>query len=123
MEEDDLAELRKLEAARRKVADETEWHIRRASLALLALGANWVREAACATSNLGPDAWFPESSSDRKEAATARQVCWSECPVRLECLEASCLRRENFGIYGGFGRSEREAHAWDYDVLKQVGSM
>ncbi|MCX4813676.1 WhiB family transcriptional regulator [Streptomyces sp. NBC_01239] len=121
MEEDDLAELRKLEAARRKVADETDWHIRKASLALLALGADWVSDAACATSDLGPDAWFPENSGDRKTTAKAKHVCWFECPVRLECLEASCLRRENFGVYGGFGRTEREVHAWDYDAMKQVG--
>lgn len=42
-----------------------------------------------------------ETADDRaKRTAAARAVCWNECPVRRECLDAVDLRFDE-GIRGG----------------------
>ncbi|WP_328932638.1 MULTISPECIES: WhiB family transcriptional regulator [unclassified Streptomyces] len=118
MDDADLNELRELQAERRKIEAQIEGHIRKAELATQVVGFDWLEEAACKASGLDPDCWFPESSADRKAAAQAQAVCWS-CPVRLQCLQVACLRRD-YGIWGGLLQAERIAAAHDYDVLKLI---
>jgi hypothetical protein len=69
--------------------------------------------AACATSGIDPDAWFPVSQ-DRahasREAADALAVCAS-CLVRVHCLELSFRQWTigQHGIWGGTLPDERKA--------------
>lgn len=115
--EDDLGRLRELEAERRKVDSETEGHIRRAEFASEEVGADWINRAAC--KGLDPEWWFPDIGK-RGVAKRAKAVCWDKCPVRLECLESACLRRD-FGIWGGFTYTDRQANGFDYDNMKHLG--
>lgn len=68
--------------------------------------------AACSTSQLNPDDWYPVSvpvDAARREAAAAITVC-ATCPVRGECLELA-LRNwaiGQFGVWGGTVPTERE---------------
>ncbi len=68
--------------------------------------------AACSTSRLNPDDWYPVSvpvAAARGEAAAAIAVC-AACPVRGECLELA-LRNwgiGQFGVWGGTVPTERE---------------
>lgn len=67
--------------------------------------------AACSSSGLGPDEWYPISAppaAARLEAAAAIAVC-ATCPVRAACLELS-LRHwgvGQHGIWGGTVPAER----------------
>ena len=63
----------------------------------------WASAAACATSDLNPDAWFTEPGEHAWSAA--RAVCWS-CPVRQPCL-ASALARTESGLWGGYSEAQR----------------
>jgi len=71
--------------------------------------------AACSTSRLNPDDWYPVSvpvTAARREAAAAIAVC-AACPVRGECLELA-LRNwaiGQFGVWGGTVPAERESYA------------
>jgi hypothetical protein len=71
-----------------------------------------IARAACSTSGLSPDAWYPVSApaaAARREAAAAIAVC-HVCPVREECLELA-LRNwavGQFGVWGGTVPAERE---------------
>jgi hypothetical protein len=121
MNEGDLDESRKLQAARRLVDGQTEGHLKRAERATDAVGAEWIDRAACATSDLDPEAWFPRTPADNDTASLAKAICWNECSVRLECLQAACLRRD-WGVWGGFSQTERLTHNCDYEVLKLIGS-
>jgi len=68
--------------------------------------------AACSSSWLNPDDWYPVSvpvAAARREAAAAIAVC-AACPVRGECLELA-LRNwaiGKFGVWGGTVPAERE---------------
>jgi Transcription factor WhiB len=67
--------------------------------------------AACSTSRLNPDDWYPVSVpvGARREAAAAIAAC-AACPVRGECLELA-LRNwaiGQFGVWGGTVPAERE---------------
>ncbi|MGW6738643.1 WhiB family transcriptional regulator [Streptomyces sp. NPDC055013] len=117
--DDDLETLRKLQAERRKIDGQLEGHLKRAASANEAVGADWIDQAACASSQLDSEYWFPSTPGDRDMAKEAIAVCWNECPVRLECLQAACLRRD-YGIWGGFLREDRLKHGFDYDILKSL---
>jgi hypothetical protein len=60
---------------------------------------------------LVPDSWYrPENTYAARDATL---TCW-QCPVRLQCLELACERREGSGIWGGIPASERELLNHDY---------
>jgi hypothetical protein len=71
-----------------------------------------IARAACSTSGLSPDDWYPVSGSPegaRREAADAIAVC-AGCRVRGECLELA-LRSwgvGQHGVWGGTVPAERE---------------
>lgn len=70
------------------------------------LQQEWVARAACRTSSLGPDAWFP-ISNDPKDSEEARLICETRCPVRESCLAAALQSRAIDGIWGGLDREQR----------------
>jgi hypothetical protein len=68
--------------------------------------------AACSTSRLNPDDWYPVSvpvAAARREAAAAIAVC-AACPVRGECLELALHNWAigQFGVWGGTVPTEWE---------------
>ena len=71
-----------------------------------------VAQAACSSSGLSPDDWYPVSATAepaRRDAAEAIAVC-ATCPVREECLELA-LRNwavGQHGVWGGTVPAERE---------------
>jgi hypothetical protein len=71
-----------------------------------------IARAACSTSGLSPDDWYPVSApaeAARREAAGAIAVC-ATCLVREECLELA-LRNSavgQHGVWGGTVPAERE---------------
>lgn len=77
---------------------------------------DWHARAACRGTveqppRLGWDGWFPSSTSQtwqRDAEAAAKDVCWRECPVRTDCLEAALVNEEPFGIFGGLTPVERQ---------------
>lgn len=58
-------------------------------------------DAVCSTAD--PVLWFPENSTKYDRAF---RICAS-CPVQRECLKFSFDNREEFGIWGGVGESQR----------------
>jgi hypothetical protein len=69
--------------------------------------------AACAVSDIGPDAWFPISrdpAAARREAADALAICGT-CLVRRHCVRLSLSHwpTGQHGVWGGTLPSEREA--------------
>jgi len=71
-----------------------------------------VAQAACSTSGLSPDDWYPVSvpaEAARREVAGAIAVC-AACRAREECLELA-LRNwavGQHGVWGGAVLAERE---------------
>jgi len=65
----------------------------------------WRSEAAC----LGHDPmlWFPGALGSSREAM---RICWTECDVRLECLEVGMRTQyeRRSGIFGGLSAAERQ---------------
>ena len=58
-------------------------------------------DAVCSTSD--PEAWFPEISGPYDRAF---RICCS-CPIQRECLKFSFDNREEYGIWGGIGETQR----------------
>jgi len=77
--------------------------------ALVQVG-EWAREGACAEPGRPRDAWTRDvtTQQDRWVVSYAKEVCWSECPVRDECL-AHALVNDEWGVWGGFDVVERAA--------------
>lgn len=65
----------------------------------------WTRSALCAQIPMAEDEFFPEPG---RTPATARRMC-SMCPVQAECLAEAILNDEQWGIWGGLSRRERNA--------------
>lgn len=78
----------------------------------------WLEQAACG----GADPAFDyEQALPRESKRTykppkhvqeALEVCWHECPVRLECLDFAFrieVPRGRTGVYGGLTPNERDA--------------
>ena len=63
----------------------------------------WADYALCAQTN--PEAFFPEKGGSTREA---KQTCY-KCETRAQCLIGALATNEEFGIWGGFSRSERNA--------------
>ena len=68
---------------------------------------SWAEQAACRTSAVDPEIFFPVSESGlaARQVAAAKAVC-AECPVAGDCL-AWALRAEAAGIWGGTTPEER----------------
>jgi WhiB family redox-sensing transcriptional regulator len=64
----------------------------------------WHALAACATAD--PDAWFPEQ--DNRPPKAVLSIC-STCPVADLCLDQAIEDNEQFGIWGGLNRAQRNA--------------
>lgn len=62
----------------------------------------WESYAMCA--QIDPELHFPKK---RNPATAAKKVC-AICEVRLDCLEYALANDEQFGIWGGLSRKERE---------------
>jgi WhiB family redox-sensing transcriptional regulator len=75
-----------------------------------AAGDSWAALGACRTSDLGPDAWFPEPGighADRDETTKAALRTCRACPVSRECLLSALARNERYGIWGGMTERQR----------------
>jgi WhiB family redox-sensing transcriptional regulator len=76
---------------------------------------DWHARAACAGTPerppvLGWDGWFPahlSTAQQHRAESAARDICWRECPVRTDCLEAALVNGETSGIWGGYTPAER----------------
>jgi WhiB family redox-sensing transcriptional regulator len=64
----------------------------------------WRMRAAC--QNADPDLFFPETLASAK----AKKIC-KDCPVRQQCLAHAIEYGEEFGIWGGMTRLERQTAA------------
>jgi hypothetical protein len=54
----------------------------------------------------------PRPRREPSNVAEAKRVCWSECPVRTECLNFALkieVPRGRAGVYGGLTPNERDA--------------
>ncbi len=70
----------------------------------LDLGA-WVEEGVCAS--VDPEVWFPPQGGNH---ADAKRVC-GRCPVAQECLDYALATDEEYGVWGGASRLDRERMA------------
>lgn len=68
---------------------------------------DWWAGALCAS--FDPDFFFDRAEEDPDTAAAAKSVCFS-CPIRRQCLNASMLANEEYGIWGGLDARERAAY-------------
>ena len=69
--------------------------------------SHWQDRGACA--NQDTEAWFVRSEGSRF-GEPAKQIC-AACPVRRDCLAASLVFGETFGIWGGLDSHQRNALA------------
>ena len=67
---------------------------------MIRLHETWMGQAACR--GLDPNMFFPEEGVS---ARGAKNICFEQCPVRLQCLEYGL--KERGGIWGGFTHKER----------------
>ena len=74
----------------------------------------WYWSAACASSKLDPETWFPHESEYRGGSPNtdkAKSICKNSCTVRVECLGAvmkeEAGQKKRFGIRGGLDPKER----------------
>lgn len=64
---------------------------------------SWQDDALCAQTD--PEAFFPDRNDSTKNA---RKVC-TKCIVTAECLFYALSNDEEFGIWGGLSRKERDS--------------
>ena len=69
--------------------------------------SRWQDRGACA--NRDTEAWFVRSEGS-SFGEPAKQIC-TTCPVRRDCLAASLVFGETFGIWGGLNSHQRSALA------------
>jgi len=63
----------------------------------------WQARAACL--EYDPELFFPRT---RWEAAKARAICTTACPVRAECLNYAQRTDSDYGIWGGINQRTNE---------------
>lgn len=51
-----------------------------------------------------PELFFPESGNSR----AIKRLCNEKCDVRDECRDGALERKEEFGIWGGLTKAERD---------------
>ncbi|MCX5229715.1 WhiB family transcriptional regulator [Streptomyces sp. NBC_00233] len=73
--------------------------------------ADWRARAACL--NRDPEFWFPKGSTGPGsiQAAEAKAVCRSSCPVAMTCATWAIEKRLQHGIYGGLDDPQRRSIA------------
>ena len=69
--------------------------------------SRWQDRGACA--NQDTEAWFVRNEGS-SFGEPAKQIC-TACPVRRDCLAASLVFGETFGIWGGLDSHQRSALA------------
>ena len=67
--------------------------------------SRWQDQGACA--NQDTTSWFVRNESSSL-GEPAKQVCGT-CPVRRDCLAASLVFGEKYGVWGGLDRHQRAA--------------
>ena len=72
-----------------------------AELAATRPAGNWQQVALCAEAD--PELFYPEA---RESAPQAKAICMG-CQVRVQCLAAAIVAREQHGIWGGLTYHER----------------
>lgn len=67
----------------------------------------WMVKAACR--GAPQEMWFSPHEADTREEhlLPGIPVCWTVCPVRLECLEWSMNPRSKAGVFGGLTTEQR----------------
>lgn len=67
-------------------------------------------EAIEACSQVDPEVMFPANELERghPDVKAAKRVC-GRCEFRDSCLDGALARREEFGVWGGLTKKEREA--------------
>lgn len=79
---------------------------------------NWREDATCALFSGKWDMWHAEDYS--VNSAIAVGICFT-CPVRQECLQEACDKKEPYGIWGGQPFSVRSRRGKAHNFLKLVG--
>lgn len=69
-----------------------------------AKGHRWRQQASCAGGSIPPNYFFAQDGSDASREAV--RLCF-ECPVRIDCLQWSCVAKQRYGIFGGLPSSVR----------------
>jgi hypothetical protein len=89
------------------------------------IGYDWLDDARCAGED--PELWQPDRTRSRERDARTREavnLCFNECPVRLQCLKASCIFQEPTGIWGGLPLGIRKGtkgtKSFDYEALSKL---
>lgn len=72
------------------------------------MDVTWTEDAACRTSAVDPELFFPlsESGIGVSQVAAAKAVC-AHCPVAAQCLTWALRSGEAAGIWGGTTPDER----------------
>lgn len=83
-------------------------------------GQRWYAWGSC--SGLGQQVFYGTSDHQpmsRPEITRAKSVC-AECPVRRRCLQYSLEEREDWGIWGGYTRAERDRALMEFKTIPLV---
>lgn len=68
------------------------------------IGFNGIPEGGlCAQTD--PESFFPEHGSASR---MAKKICRDLCKVDVACLEGALEREEEFGMWGGYNKAERD---------------
>jgi len=82
-------------------------------IGVLQVGATWETDAACRGHDpelfFGPNRFEPKAERLEREAA-AKVICRT-CPAAAACLAHAVEMGESFGVWGGFGETERRGIA------------
>jgi WhiB family redox-sensing transcriptional regulator len=63
---------------------------------------NWTEDAVCARTD--PEAFFPEKGGSNR---TGKALC-DTCPAKAPCLQWALDHNEQYGIFGGTSREDRQ---------------
>ena len=72
----------------------------------------WQHHARCRPDHPGgtydPELWQPVGTTGLalEQIEEAKTICWTQCPVRTECLNAALAHAE-VGVWGGYSEDER----------------
>lgn len=57
--------------------------------------------------NTDPEVWFPDQEDGYNYSEVAKKLC-KACPARKPCAEYAIAANEQYGIWGGLGRTQRD---------------